>query len=31
MRAYSADFTAQKLASMKLPMDELLLFLLQWY
>lgn len=30
-RAYSADFTAQKLASMKLPMDELLLFLLQWY
>lgn len=31
MRAYSADFTAQKLASMKLPMEELLLLLLQWY
>lgn len=31
MRAYSADFTAQKLTSMKLPMEELLLLLLQWY
>ncbi len=31
MRAYSADFTAQKLASTKLPMEELLLLLLQCY